>query len=310
MTDIIPFHRPYPWSKADREYILYNIENELISGQLTNGKHVQQLEDEIQEFYNVKYCIATSNATMGLYFSWKFYGDFLGPIHMPNFTWPSFYYLLDPNVYTEFHDINPKTWLMENDYGGGVVMPVHTFGNITEAPRKHKNKIIYDGSHSLGCIIKDIGDATVFSLAATKIITSCEGGLVITNNKELAKYVRDKRDKCCRMSEPHAIIGLQTLHYLLDVMKWKREVFDYYSSKIPGQFQEVPIESNYNTIAFRNIEHLIMSDTFETKQYYEPIKLDILPNAYKLFKEIVVLPSYFNCDYKKIVEDILELNKI
>lgn len=305
----IPFHKPYPWSKEDREIILQNIENKLISGQLTKGAVVEQLEEAIKELYNVKYCIATSNATLGLFFCRKYFEWFVGPLHLPNFTWPSFYYMMASNSFIRFHDINPKTWLMENDYMGGVVMATHTFGSITETPRKFRNKIIYDGAHSLGCKLKDIGDATVFSLAATKIITSCEGGLVITNNKKLAHYLKKYRDLCCRMSEVHAIIGLYTLQFLDEVLKWKRKVFHCYKKTIPGRFQEIPIESNYNTIGFLNTEKLIIPDNIEIKQYYEPIK-KMFMNCNYVYSNMVVLPSYYNCNYKKIVYNIKKVNDL
>ena len=192
---------------------------------------------------------------------------------------------------------------------GGVVMPTHTFGNITESPRLFRNKVIYDGAHNLGCKIKDIGDATVFSLAATKIITSCDGGLVITNNGKLARYLKKYRDLCCRMSEIHAIIGLYTLQFLDEVLEWKRKVFKYYEENIPGVFQEIPIESNYNTIGFLNVEALIIPKEIEIKQYYEPIKKGFIYSDY-VHNLMVVLPSYYGCDYKRIVEMIQEVNDL
>lgn len=304
----IPFCRPYPWNEEDRKIILYEIENKLKSGQLTKGDVVEELEEAVKRLYNVKYCITTSNATLGLFFCRKFF-EWLSPLHLSNFTWPSFYYMMASNSYIRFHDIDPKTWLMQNDYMGGVVMATHTFGNITETPRKFKNKVIYDGAHNLGCKIKDIGDATVFSLAATKIITSCDGGLVITNNRKLAQYLKKYRDLCCRMSEIHAIIGFHTLQYLDEVLEWKRKVFKYYEEHIPGVFQEVPIESNYNTIGFLNSLNLIIPEEIEIKQYYEPIKKGF-PYSDYVYSKMVVLPSYYGCPYLKIVERIKEVNDL
>ena len=305
----IPFHRPYPLSTRDKELILTNIINVLDSGLITNGMYVRQLEDKIKRLYHAKYCIATSNASMGLYLCYMYF-YFLRPLHMPNFTWFSPYLLFAQNNMIRFHDIDSKTWLMEDNHYSGTIMATHTFGNTVEIERVHHNKVIYDGAHSLGCKLKDIGDVTVFSLAPTKLVTSCEGGLVITNNKKMADFVRENRDKSCRMSEPHAIIGLQTLGYLDKIMEWKRKVFEYYSSEISGQFQEVPIESNYNTIGFLNMENLIIPKHIETKNYYTPIGEIFLPNSFNVWKDIICLPSYFNCDYRKIVENIKEVNKI
>lgn len=305
--ETIPYHLPLVLSEEDVQVVKWKLEDCLEFGNLSNLRNVRELEEHVEKIYNVKYCIATNNATSGLFWCWKFY-DWLMPLHMPNFTWPSFYYMLDRDVRVEFHDINPDTWLMEPSYYGGVVMPTHTFGSISEVKRTHNNKIIFDGAHSFGCKIKDIGDATVFSLAPTKLVTGCEGGLVITNDRELADFVADKRDKCCRMPEPNAIIALQTLQYLDAILEWKREVYEYYREHIEGIFQEIPIASNYNTIGFKNLYELNIPKYITIKQYYEPIKGDILPNAYRVFKRMVCLPSYYGVNYKKITKDIKVAN--
>ena len=310
--ELIPFCRPYPWDIEDRKAILRLIDDRLVTGKLVKGEYVQDLEEQVRKLYNVKYCIATSSCTMGLFLCWKCF-EHLTPIHTPAFTWPSFYWLLDQHLSVFFHDISYTTWLMYPVYMGGFVMPVHTFGNITivskSMKKDFKNKVIYDGAHAFLSKIEDIGDATVFSLAATKIITACDGGLIITNKKYLADKLRVFRDADSRLSELHAAVGLITLQYRDDILEWKKEVFEYYSEHIPGVFQEVPYSSNYNTIGFLNVQELkIPANQFEYKQYYKPLKKGFL-NSEFIYKNIVVLPSYYHCDYKKITKEILELNK-
>lgn len=306
--ETIPYHKPFPLPEKELDELVIAIKSVIKSGNLTNGDFVKILEDKIKDLYDVEYVIATSNCTIGITLCLQYLAP-LYTIEMPNFTWIS-PYLMNQYSPKVFVDINKKTWLME-DLGEGIKLcfPTHTFGNIIELKNDHQ--AIYDGAHALGSKIKKFGDATVLSLAPTKLVTSCEGGLVLTNQKYLDDFVRFRRDKCARMSEIHALIGLKTLNYLDEILQWKEEVYHYYKSYIPGQFQEIPIHSNFNTIGFLNTEDLKIPKHIETKQYYEPIfQIDLLPNAYEVYKQIVCLPSYYQCPFTDIVDSILELNKL
>lgn len=303
MEDLIPFHRPYPLSEDDNKDISWKIEDVLFTGQLTNGNNVRELEDKIAKLYNVDYCVATSSCTMGLMLCVKYTKPYA--IQLPAFNWFSDKYILDfMKIEPRYTDIDFKTWLPKQI---SVVraLYLHTFGNIGISDA---NETIYDASHALGADLKDIGLATVFSLAPSKIVTSCEGGLIITNNKGLYDFVKERRDKMCRMSEVHAIIGLQNLFYLVKVKDWKKEVYNYYKNFIPGQFQEIPYNSTYNTIGFLNLKSLKIPEHIETRQYYKPLaKLYTVITDY-VYNNIVCLPSWYGVDYKKVVDDILKEN--
>jgi dTDP-4-amino-4,6-dideoxygalactose transaminase len=215
-----------------------------------------------------------------------------------------------------FKDIDMGSWLMFQNKlpkkpHAETIFPTHTFGNTLELEEPDDYRTVFDGAHSLGSEIREFGAATVLSLAPTKLVTSCEGGLVLTNHKYLEDFVRFRRDKCARMSEVHALVGLKTLFYLDRIKSWKNGVFNYYSRQIPGQFQEVPYDSNYNTIGFLNTEHLKIPEHIETRQYYSPIYyMELLPNAFEVYKNIVCLPSWYGVDFRQIVEDIKEANDL
>ena len=98
---------------------------------------------------------------------------------------------------------------------------------------------------------------------------------------------------------------MATLEYLYEVLAWKKKGYEYYKKNIPGQFQYISNNSNYNTIGFLNTEKLKIPEHITTKQYYEPVyQTDLLPNAFEVYSQMVCLPSYYGCPYKKIVEDI------
>ena len=86
-------------------------------------------------------------------------------------------------------------------------------------------------------------------------------------------------------------------------------VYEYYKKHIPGQFQKIPYNSTYNTIGFLNICNLKIPKHIEIKQYYEPIHLPQKNTITEyVYNNIICLPSYYNCPYKQIVEDIKEEN--
>lgn len=307
---MIPYHRPMKLSRDDYAEIHERIQNVLATGILTNGEYVAKLEEEIKRIHKVDYAILVNNCTMGLLICYMFLPS--KRISIPVFTWDSVRIVLSYTEHQiEYCDIDKETWLMEKTDGYGIVSPNHTFGNVLE-DQGHSCQI-FDGAHCLGCKLESVGFATVLSLAPTKLVTACEGGIILTNNDKLNTYARIMRRYIARESEVHAIIGLQTLKHLDEVLAWKKKVYNYYSKNIPGQFQKIPIESNYNTIGFLNTEHLIIPEKIETRQYYENQWEDggkSFPNAWYVYKNIVCLPSYYGVDYKQIVEDINEANEI
>lgn len=295
---MIPFHRPYPLSFEEQGIIQEGIAECLQSGQLTNGENVRLLESKVREMYDVEYCIATSNATMGLMLALE--GQ--NPVRLPAFNWWSDRYILELlNISFAYVDINKETWLPLVDCN----LYLNTFGNVGVS---NTPQTVYDSTHCLGADIKEIGLCHVFSLAPTKLVTSCEGGLIITNNKQFAEWAIERRNRMCRMSEIHAIIGLTFLGHLEEILRWKKKVYHYYKSEIPGQFQVIPDNSSYNTIGFLNTEGLKMPENIEYRQYYQPLKKGLI-NSDFVYKNIICLPSFYNVDYKLIVELIKEANE-
>lgn len=309
---MISYHKPFPLAEWERELVKLRIDEILQSGDLTNGFYVRLLESNIKELYDVDYIIVVNNCTQGLRLCYSYLPTHT--VHIPTFTWDSVVNAVRMSGKNPiFHDINKDTWLMSEEMiekgEYGIISPNHTFGNVSEVKEQ---LAIFDGAHALGCRLENIGLATILSLAPTKLVTACEGGVILTNSKGLAEFVIKQRRLDCRESEPNAIIGIQTLTHLKEAMGWKRKVFEYYSKNIPGKFQEVPIESNYNTIGFINHENLIIPRDIETRQYYE-LQWDdegkSFPNAYEVFRKMICLPSWFGCDYKLITEKIVEVNK-
>ena len=303
----IPYHRALALKEFDKITIYSRINSCLDLTQLTNGIYVKHLENRIKEMYDVKYVIATSSCTQALLLCINWQQGF-NMFQTPSFTWKSILRIahLISIGRVKYTDIDRNTWLPMENKNISRSIYLHTFGNIGKSIA---GNVIYDGSHCLGAKFEDIGVATCISLAPTKMITSMEGGLILTNRKDLYESVRYTRDICCRMSEIHAIFGIQYLNYLDKILDWKKKCFELYKNAIPGQFQKIPYNSSYNTIGFLNTEKLKIPDDIETRQYYVPLRKG-LKNTDFVYENMVCLPSYYNAPIGEIIDRIKEVNNL
>jgi len=289
----IPYHRPIK--------LMYG------NPVLSNGSWVRQLEASIKELYDVEYVFACSSASIGLLISLQAYKNthiFSPSIPTPAFGWFSSEWAARISSFKpQFTDIDKNTWLMKRSTNHNI-LPIHTFGNI--GIYKTINTI-YDGAHALGSKIKDFGLATVMSLAPTKPITAQEGGLILTNDSDMAKEIEFLRDKVSRMSELNAEFGSLTLEHLEEILTFKKKVFKYYKKHLKGVFQKIPHNTNYATIGFLT-DLKIPKEEIETRQYYEPLKKG-LPNTDYVYSKMVCLPSWLGVDYEDVVNKIMEFNE-
>ena len=313
----IPFHRPMKLPHDELGSVINKIDDCLATGMISNKENVKELENTIAEHYDVRYAIATSSASQGLLIAlqalYRIYPVRQNSVLTPAFAWYSSKYAIESAGKTCcFMDIDPETWNMiqeEDDMLYSITMPLHTFGNVCEIESEYK---IYDGAHSLGSHIRDFGDATVLSMAPTKIITSIEGGIILTDDTAMAGKILAIRDKVSRMSEIHAIFGNAYLKHIDEVMNFKKVVFDYYRNNLKGTctFQKTDLDSNRNTIGM--LTDLKIPDCIETKKYYLPLGesgIGLLENTMRVYDRIVCLPSYCGCPYEQIVDIINAFNK-
>lgn len=189
----------------------------LRSDWLTQGPAVPRFEEAMARYTGAKYATAVSNATAALHIACRALG--LGP---GDRLWTS------PNTFVasancglycgadvDFVDIDPKTYNMSiaslalrlerakrEEKLPKVVVVVHFAGQSCdmEAVRalstEYGFKVIEDASHAVGARYKDTrvgssvySDMTIFSFHPVKIITTGEGGLILTNDAELRARV-------------------------------------------------------------------------------------------------------------------------
>ena len=207
---MIPIFEPF-FSGNEKKYLKDCIDSSWISSQ---GEYILKFEQSLSTFHGVKHAIATSNCTSALHLSLKALG--IGPgdeVVCPNLTFiaPANMIVLsgaelvlvdiDKNTLT----LDVKAFEKKINHKTKAVIVVHQFGHaahmdeILEISKKHNLKIIEDNAESIGAFYKDrllgtIGDISTNSFFGNKIITTGEGGAVLTNDDRIAIKCRELRD--------------------------------------------------------------------------------------------------------------------
>ena len=181
---------------------------------LTQGNAVPEFENKVSQYCNVDFAYAVNSATSALHISclaldvgpndivWTSAVSFVASANCALYCGASIDFIdIDANTYNMC--VKSLTAKLEEASKIGklpkVVIPVHLTGQpcemeeIFELSKKYKFKIIEDASHAIGAIYKNtkIGDCkysdiAVFSFHPVKIITTGEGGMVTTNDKEIS----------------------------------------------------------------------------------------------------------------------------
>lgn len=193
---------------------------------LTQGPVIENFEKAVAEYCGAKYAVAVTNATSALHIACLAAG-----LDKGDMLWTS------PITFTasancgrycgadvDFVDIDDSTYNMsvsalkekleKSKIKPKVVVPVHLAGQscemqeIYDLSKQYGFTVIEDASHAIGADYKDtkIGcckysDMTVFSFHPVKIITTGEGGMVLTNNEELYKKLTLYRSHCITRDE-------------------------------------------------------------------------------------------------------------
>ena len=177
----------------------------LTSSAMTGGKNVQEFEKLSSSFVKSKYTVAVNSGTAALQaalYALDVKKD--DEILLPSFTFvatanavrsigakPIFVDILKENYTMDPLDLEKKITKKSK-----VIIPVHLYGNvafmdeISKIAKKRNLKILEDAAQSLGSTLNDkhagtFGEIGCYSLYPAKVITSGEGGFLVTNNKKL-----------------------------------------------------------------------------------------------------------------------------
>ena len=199
----------------------------LRSGMLVQGKKVKAFEEAFAEYIGVEHAVAVTNGTIALDLALKALKIGSGDeVIVPAFSFiATGNCVLFQGANPVFADIYQKTFNIDpSDVNEKVtaktkaIIPVHLFGqpakmdDLKEIAQDHKIFLIEDAAQSHGAEYKgqktgSLGDIGCFSFYATKNMTTGEGGMITTNNSEVARTVRLLRHHGQTEKYHHTIIG-------------------------------------------------------------------------------------------------------
>jgi len=180
---------------------------------LTQGPAIEKFEKKVADYCGAKYAVAVSNATAALHLGCLALGLKKGDLlwTSPNTFVASSNCALYCGAKVDFVDIDPRTYNMsvaqlekklvaakKKNRLPKIVVPVHFAGQscemdkIFKLSKKYGFRVVEDASHAIGGSYKNkpigncaFSDLAVFSFHPVKIITTGEGGMVLTNRKNL-----------------------------------------------------------------------------------------------------------------------------
>ena len=276
---------PYGKHKIDSKDIKY-VEKSLKSKFIAQGPLVSKFEINLKHKVKSKYCVAVNSATSALHISclalginhkdlvWTVPNTFVSTANAALFCGASidFVDIDEKNFNICLNSLKKKLEISKKEKKlPNLLIVVHLAGNPTLAKeikklsKIYKFKILEDASHSLGAKYygKNVGcslwsDATVFSFHPVKMITTAEGGAVMTNNKKIYKNLclfsnngitKNKKDFLIknkqpnyyeqqvlgfnyRMNELQAALGISQLTKLDKFFKERNLIANYYKKKL------------------------------------------------------------------------------
>lgn len=203
------------------------------------GPRVEKLEEQFKNYVSSKYAMAVNSCTAGLHLALKVLGICPGDevITTPMTFCSTANVVVHCGATPVFIDIDINDWNIDPKEiekkitkKTKVILPVHLHGRpckmdqIMALAKKYKLYVVEDAAHAVeakykGQKIGDIGDLTAFSFYVTKNVATGEGGMVTTNNKKWAEWIK--------------ILSLHGLSQ--DAYKrYSTKIYRHYKAVVPG----------------------------------------------------------------------------
>ena len=341
---MIRISQPY----IDRERLFIYLEDILKRNEISYGKFVEEFEKKVREYIGVRYSIATSSGTTALLAAFASLNLKPGD----KFIVPSFTFIASAStgkflgfepvfvdVYEDTYNINVESVkeCLENDNRIKAILVVHLYGlpadigRIKKIAKEYGVYIIEDcaqafGAEYYGRKVGSFGDVAIFSFYATKIITTGEGGMLVTNDKEIYErakrfinhgrsdsYIHSSIGLNFRTSNINAAFGLVQMEIVEELIRKRRELAKLYNEELNG-IVKIPYEPNglkhvYNIYTIRvdkdcrdNLVRYLNERGIEAKIYYpiplhkqpvfEKYNMKKLETCEKLSLEVLSLPIH------------------
>ena len=266
-ADMIPPAKPFI-PKEDVEYLKGDLEKILSSGMLTLGQYTKTFEEQFKKFIHAKYAVAVNSGTSALEIALRTHNlkpgdEVILPTNTFGATAASVVFAGGRPVIT---DISPGAMTLDSGivkraitkrtkgvlavHIGGMVCP--DIAGIKEVCDERGLFLVEDAAHAHGSSIDGkmagtLGSAGCFSFYPTKVMTSGEGGMVTTDDEEVAKNAGVLRDQGkesfnssriiklgynWRMPEICAAIGILQLRRLPSFIEKRNQIAKAYDDAV------------------------------------------------------------------------------
>ena len=306
----------------------------LDSGNLSSAKKVIEFERRFADYIGTKYAIAVNSGTSALHCAYLAINKepYTNSITTPLTFSATINMLRATELSPKFVDVNDdfninvdKIRSRINSYDE-MIVPVHLFGlgckmdEIAEIAERNGSVIVEDTSQACGATFKghklgSWGDIGTFSFYPSKIITTGEGGMVVTDDPEIAEKIRDLRQHSLnsggigynyRMTDISAAIGIEQLKRIDRFIEKRRKIAKIYNEEFEGLIKKLPTEEGhiYNSYSFciPNRDKFIVDMNrlaIDCRVYY-PKPFADLPNVSRICKEVVSIPIRPNLENREI----------
>ena len=322
MQDKIPITKP-SITQLEKDYVADAVSN---GWGLKCYDYIYEFQNSFAKYICSEFALATSSCTGAIHLALLAMGIKAGDeVIVPESTWIA---SVEPILYIGakpvFVDISKDNWCINPESIKNAItdktkciIAVHLYGNVCEMDeimkiaKANNIKVLEDAAEGLGSEYKglkcgSIADVGVFSFHGTKTMTTGEGGILVTNNKEIFEkagilndHGRNKKDPehklfwmrdygyKYKMSNIQAALGCAQIKRIEDLVTKKRKVFSWYVSllknieSIKMNLQQEDVINSYwmPTIV---IDNFTLSDRDDLILFLKYNNIDARPFFYPL----------------------------
>lgn len=285
----------------------------LASGRLALGRKASEFERLLADYVGVRHAVAVSSGTAALHLIVRALG--LGPrdeVLVPSFTFAaSVNAILYEGARPVFVDIEPETFNADpRDLARKVsprtraIMVVDIFGHPAEwdevlrIASGHDLRVIDDSCEALGAEyrgrrIGQLGDAAAFAFYPNKQITTGEGGIVVTDEEDLARLVRSLRNQGrqemgtwldhqflgynYRLDEMSAALGASQMSRLDEILEKRDRVAGSYTERLKGFDWVRPPVTRPHVRASRFVYVVTLAEGLDRNRVIRSMEADGIP---------------------------------
>ena len=379
MNKFIPLYEPY-FVKKDKKIISKCLDDNWVS---TSGPLVEKFEQEIVKQTKCRYAVACSSGTAALHLALIGIGvkkndlvlvsnlTFIASVNVIKYvgaepilfdcdkeTWQIDEKLIQNFLENECYTKSGSCFYKKTRQRIGAILPVHILGHTTQIDKivklgvKFKIPTVEDAAESFGAKFKkkqlgSFGKVGCFSFNGNKIITTASGGVVITNQRSLAKrikhfsqqaksskidYIHNQIGFNYRMNNLCASLGLTQLEKLDFFIKQKEKIANIYIEGFkrnkfinlikPIKFSKpnwwlFTILINHEKIDAKKMYKKLLENGIQTRRLWQPMNLSIpykncimigANNSFNLYKNALSLPSSVSLKNKEQMKIIKLIN--